>query len=67
MFKPYSHDQVLLILQGRLADLSLEVFSAETKVIEFMARKAIIVAGDLRVAMKVEGDHDCSSCVYTDV
>ena len=53
MFKPYSHDQVLLILQGRLADLSLEVFSAETKVIEFMARKAIIVAGDLRVAMKV--------------
>ena len=53
VFKPYSHEQVQQILKGRLADLALEAFSADNRVIEYLARKAIIVAGDLRAAMKI--------------
>ena len=53
VFKPYSHTQVQEILTARLSDLNLNCTAFTPTAIEFMARKAANVAGDLRIALKI--------------
>ena len=47
----YNTTQIKDILLARLADLSLAIFDAKS--MEFLARKAASVAGDLRAALKM--------------
>lgn len=50
-FHPYKFDEVQQILQHRLNELQLEAF--DSSCIQFMARKAETVGGDLRAALKI--------------
>jgi Cdc6-like AAA superfamily ATPase len=51
VFAPYDHAQVKEILLNRLGALELEIFKKQT--VEFLARKASTVAGDVRAALKI--------------
>ena len=51
VFQPYSHEQIREILEGRLQELSLQIFDKAS--MEFVSRKAATVAGDLRAALKI--------------
>ena len=51
VFAPYNHTQVKEILLNRLGQLELEVFKPQS--IEYLARKASTVAGDVRAALKI--------------
>lgn len=52
VFTPYTFDQIQQILTARLQDLDLNnIFDQRT--VEFLARKASTVAGDLRAALKI--------------
>lgn len=51
VFAPYDHSQVKEILLNRLGALELEIFKKQT--VEFLARKASTVAGDVRAALKI--------------
>jgi len=52
VFTPYTFDQIQQILTARLQDLDLSnIF--DQRAIEFLARKASTVAGDLRAALKI--------------
>lgn len=50
-FHPYKFNEVQQILQHRLSELKLDTFDKAS--IEFMARKAETVGGDLRAALKI--------------
>ena len=51
VFAPYEHAQVKEILLHRLGELELQIFNKQT--VEFLARKASTVAGDVRAALKI--------------
>ena len=51
VFTPYNHNQVKEILMNRLGELENEIFKTQT--IEYLARKASTVAGDIRAALKI--------------
>ena len=62
VFTPYNHAQVKEILMNRLGQLELEVFKPQS--IEYLARKASTVAGDVRAALKICQRYEQSYVIF---